>query len=195
MTKRVLAVASGVTDWKSAGAMVRAPRPFICSKYCAERTSRMKKTHSSGLTSVPVAIMSTVTAMRRVGEVRKAWRWPLGSFAAYVILAAKSLPLPKTSRTVVTISSAWASSLAKISVLGTVERPGKISVKSRSRKVSRTRRIWDFAVTARSSCLWVYSKSSSIASSRCWRVRRSILGTIVPASIAPPCSLISVRMR
>ena len=50
--------------------MVRAPRPFICSKYCAERTSRMKNTHSSGLTSVPVAIMSTVTAMRRLAEVR-----------------------------------------------------------------------------------------------------------------------------
>ena len=73
--------ASGVTAWKSAGAMVRAPRPFICSKYCAERTSRMKNTHSSGLTSVPVAIMSTVTAMRRVGEVRNACSCPLGSLA------------------------------------------------------------------------------------------------------------------
>ena len=47
-TKRVFSVASGVTDWKVAGSMVRAPRPFICSKYCAERTSRMKNTHSSG---------------------------------------------------------------------------------------------------------------------------------------------------
>lgn len=61
-----------VTAWKSAGAIVRAPRPFICSKYDAERTSRMKKTHSSGLTSVPVAIMSRVTAMRRLAEVRNA---------------------------------------------------------------------------------------------------------------------------
>jgi hypothetical protein len=52
--------------------MLRAPRPFICSKYCAERTSRMKNTHSKGLTSVPVAIMSTVTAIRSEGEVRKA---------------------------------------------------------------------------------------------------------------------------
>ena len=39
----------------------------------------MKNTHSSGLTSVPVAIMSTVTAMRSVGD----WcgtpaSWPLG---------------------------------------------------------------------------------------------------------------------
>ncbi len=78
MTKRVLAVASGVTAWKSAGAMVRAPRPFICSKYCAERTSRMKNTHSSGFTSVPVAIMSTVTAIRRVGLVRNACELSLG---------------------------------------------------------------------------------------------------------------------
>ena len=80
-TNRVFSVASGVTDWKSAGAMVRAPRPFICSKYCAERTSRMKNTHSSGLTSVPVAIMSTVTAILKVGEVRNAWSWLLGSRA------------------------------------------------------------------------------------------------------------------
>ncbi len=68
----VLAPASGVTAWKSRRVIVRAPRPFICSKYSAERTSRMKNTHSSGLTSVPVAIMSTVTAMRRVGELRNA---------------------------------------------------------------------------------------------------------------------------
>ena len=81
MTKRVFAVASGVTAWKSAAGMVRAPRPFICSKYCADRTSRMKNTHSSGFTSVPVAIMSTVTAIRSVGEVRKAWSWRLGSRA------------------------------------------------------------------------------------------------------------------
>lgn len=112
-----------------------------------------------------------------------------------MILAAKSLPLPKTSLTVVTISSAWASSLAKISVFGTVLRPGKISVKSLSRKVSRTVRIWDLAVTARSSCLCVYSKSYSIASSRSLRVRRSTLGTMVPASMAPPRSLIWVRIR
>jgi hypothetical protein len=52
-----------------------------------------------------------------------------------------------------TISSAWASSLAKINDFGTVVRPGKISVKSRSRKVSSTVRIWCLAVTARSSCL------------------------------------------
>lgn len=58
-----------------------------------------------------------------------------------MIFAANSFPLPNTLRTCVTISSAWLSSLAKIKVFGTVERPGKISVNSRSRKVSRTVRI------------------------------------------------------
>ena len=80
-TNLVFAAASGVTAWKSAPGMVRAPRPFICSKYCALRTSRMKNTHSNGLTSVPVAIMSTVTAIRRLGEVRKACNWAFGSRA------------------------------------------------------------------------------------------------------------------
>ena len=74
-------------------------------------------------------------------------------------------------------------------------RPGKISVNSRSRKVSSTVRICVLAVTARSSWLWVYSRSSSSASSRWARVRRSTFGTIVPASIVAPCSLISVRIR
>ncbi len=40
------------------------------------------------------------------------------------------------------MSSAWLSSLAKISVLGTSVRPGKISVKSLSRKVRTSVRIW-----------------------------------------------------
>ncbi len=44
--------------------MTRTPRPFICSKKVRDLTARMKKTISSGLMSVPVAIMSTVTAMR-----------------------------------------------------------------------------------------------------------------------------------
>jgi hypothetical protein len=39
-------------------------------------------------------------------------------------------------------ASPWLSSLPKISVLGTTRRPGKISVKGRSGKVSRSRRIW-----------------------------------------------------
>ena len=38
----------------------------------------MKNTHSSGLTSVPVAIMSTVTAIRSVGELRNACSRPFG---------------------------------------------------------------------------------------------------------------------
>ena len=46
--------------------------------------------------------------------------------------------LAATSRTWVTISSAWLSSLAKISVLGTVVRPGKISDVIRSLNVSST---------------------------------------------------------
>ncbi len=40
------------------------------------------------------------------------------------------------------MSSAWLSSLAKISVLGTSVRPGKISVGSLSRKVRTMVRIW-----------------------------------------------------
>jgi hypothetical protein len=59
-----LAFASGVTAWKSASGITRTPRPFICSKSPRDFTERMNTTHSSGLMSVPVAIMSTVTAMR-----------------------------------------------------------------------------------------------------------------------------------
>jgi hypothetical protein len=44
--------------------MTRVPRPSICSNSTRERTARMKSSTSSGLMSVPVAIMSTVTAMR-----------------------------------------------------------------------------------------------------------------------------------
>ena len=64
MTKRSLLWASGVTALKSVGEMVRTPRPFICSKKLRLRTLRMKNTISTGLMSVPVAIMSTVTTMR-----------------------------------------------------------------------------------------------------------------------------------
>ena len=45
------------------------------------------------------------------------------------------LPLPKTSRTICTMSSACESSLAKISVFGTVLRPGNSSVNSLSLNV------------------------------------------------------------
>ena len=56
------------------------------------------------------------------------------------------------------MSSAWLSSLAKINVFGTSVRPGKISVKSLSRKVRMTVRIWSSATTSRSSWLASYSK-------------------------------------
>ena len=42
----------------------RTPRPFICSKKARDFTARMNMTISTGLMSVPVAIMSTVTAIR-----------------------------------------------------------------------------------------------------------------------------------
>jgi hypothetical protein len=53
----------------------------------------MNMTHSSGLTSVPVAIMSTVTAMRMAGLVRNAFRWPFGSFAGVGDLRGEVVPL------------------------------------------------------------------------------------------------------
>ena len=49
--------------------MTRTPRPFICSKKPADFTLRRKNTHSIGFTSVPVEIMSTVTAMRGIEAV------------------------------------------------------------------------------------------------------------------------------
>ena len=70
ITNRSFADASGVTVRRSSGSITRTPRPFICSKKVRLLTARMKKTHSSGLTSVPVAIMSTVTAMRGLYELR-----------------------------------------------------------------------------------------------------------------------------
>ena len=69
MTKCVLCLASGVTLCRSSDSMTRQPRPFICSKYDGELMFRMKSRHSSGFTSVPVAIMSTVTAMRGIVRV------------------------------------------------------------------------------------------------------------------------------
>ena len=64
ITNRVLLLASGVTAWKSVSPMTRTPRPFICSKKLRLLTDRMNITTSSGLMSVPVAIMSTVTTIR-----------------------------------------------------------------------------------------------------------------------------------
>ncbi len=64
MMNRSLDLALGLTTLSLSGEMTRTPRPFICSKKPADLTFRMKKTHSIGLTSVPVEIMSTVTAIR-----------------------------------------------------------------------------------------------------------------------------------
>ena len=61
--------------------MTRTPRPFICSKKVRDLTARMKTTISTGLMSVPVAIMSTVTAMRGMVAVAKALDEVLGIHA------------------------------------------------------------------------------------------------------------------
>ena len=94
-----------------------------------------------------------------------------------------------------TTSSAWLSSLAKTSVLGTSVRPGKISLNSRSRNVRTTVRIWSGVTTSRSNWLPSYTKSSSNCSQRTSRVLRSRLSTHSPASTWPPRSVTSVRMR
>ena len=132
--------------------MTRTPRPFICSKKVRLRTFRMKKTTSSGLTSVPVAIMSTVTAMRGMTELQNALSRSSGfaPVVLYVIFWQKSLPLPNVSLAIRTMSSAWLSSFAKMSVLGTSSRPGNISGSAFSRKVCSTVRIWSSATTLRS---------------------------------------------
>ena len=53
--------------------MMRTPLPFICSNSSRLFTARMNITISTGLMSVPVATMSTVTAMRGSYWLRKAW--------------------------------------------------------------------------------------------------------------------------
>ena len=67
MTKWVLYFASGVTLWSSSGPTTR---PFICSKYPTDFTVRRNSRHSSGFTSLPVAIMSTDTAIRGLKLLR-----------------------------------------------------------------------------------------------------------------------------
>ena len=81
ITKWVLAVASGVTAWSSVGSMTRTPRPFICSNSTRLFTERMNITISIGLMSVPVAIMSTVTAMRGLIAVAEVLDQVLGLLA------------------------------------------------------------------------------------------------------------------
>ncbi len=74
ITKWVLATASSpLTARSSFGSMTRTPRPFICSKRTRLLTARRNITISIGLMSVPVAIMSTVTAIRGSYWLRKAW--------------------------------------------------------------------------------------------------------------------------
>ena len=67
----IFAAGAWSDDSSLSGEMTRTPRPFICSKNPADLTLRMKKTHSIGFTSVPVEIMSTVTAMRGIEAVAK----------------------------------------------------------------------------------------------------------------------------
>jgi hypothetical protein len=75
-------------------------------------------------------------------SLRRADRCP-----GWVIFWQKSFPRPNSSRKISTTSSAWLSSLAKISVLGTSVRPGKISVKSLALTVWAISRIWSLATT------------------------------------------------
>ena len=73
MTKRSLDLrASGVTAWNSARVDGAGAAALHLLEVGRARTSRRKNTHSSGLTSVPVAIMSTVTAIRSSGLLRNA---------------------------------------------------------------------------------------------------------------------------
>jgi hypothetical protein len=70
-------------------------------------------TISSGLMSVPVAIMSTVTAIRGLYEIRNDWIRSSGlTGVLYVIFWQNSFPFANSSRTTCTMSSAWLSSLA-----------------------------------------------------------------------------------
>ena len=79
MTKWVLRLASGVTACNSVVGAPRARRgPSSARRSSRLRTSRMKKTISSGLMSVPVAIMSTVTAMRGIVAVAEGGEQFLG---------------------------------------------------------------------------------------------------------------------
>ena len=70
--------------------------------------------------SVPVAIISTVTAILKLGSTLNAFMTSSGFSRPilYVIFLQKSFPLPKTSLVILTISSAWLSSFAKINVFG-----------------------------------------------------------------------------
>ena len=87
----------------------------------------MNRRHSSGFTSVPVAIMSTVTATRGLYELRKLLSRSSGEAPVVfdVIFRQKSLPLPNSSLTIFTMSSAWLSCFAKTRVFGDFGAPSK----------------------------------------------------------------------
>ena len=80
--------------------MTRTPRPFICSKKPADLTLRMKNTHSMGRTSVPVEIMSTVTAMRGKKLLRKLARISSGVRLAVLTQSVTWVSVPSSSVTV-----------------------------------------------------------------------------------------------
>ena len=76
------------------------PTPFICSKKPADLTLRMKNTHSMGFTSVPVEIMSTVTAIRGKKLLRKVERISSGERLDVFTHSVTSISLPSSSVTV-----------------------------------------------------------------------------------------------
>ena len=100
---RSFTLALGVTARSLSGDITRTPRPFICSKKPADATFRMKKTHSIGFTSVPVEIMSTVTAMRGKKLRRKLERISSGVRLEVFTQSVTSVSLPSSSRTVLVI--------------------------------------------------------------------------------------------
>ena len=109
----------------------------------------------------------------------------------------KSLPLPNSSRTISTMSSAWQSSLAKIRVLGTSWRPGKISVKSlllEGLDDGPDLVLGDDVPVEVAGGVGDVLVGLLPAHLRVWRSR---MPTIVPASasMVEPCSVILVRMR
>jgi hypothetical protein len=110
----------------------------------------------------------------------------------------KAFPSPNSSRTMLMMSSAWESVLAKMRVLGISKAPwaskrsGKISG-SFSRNVRMMVRICEGLTTSRSSCLAEYSSSSSCCCQRRARVSFSRFSTR-PLRILPPFLVTSVSM-
>lgn len=116
------------------------------------------------------------------------------SLAAWVIFLQKALPSPNSSRTVWMMSSAWLSVLAKMSVLGSSARPGKMLGQA-SRKARTTVLIWSRFTTDRSSWVAAWASSSPCASHRLLRVCRSRRSTRARALRVPPAWDTSVSVR